>query len=44
MKNRGRKNYKQLDDETLTHLAQQGENPTLMSCFGVIVHLSNGTC
>ena len=34
MKNRDRKNYTQLDDQTLTHLAQQGENPAFDILLG----------
>ncbi len=34
MKNRGRKRYQQLDDETLTRLAKQGENPAFDILLG----------
>ena len=34
MKSRNRKNYKQLDDDALTRLAQQGENPAFDALLG----------
>ncbi len=34
MNNRGRGKYTQLDDETLTHLAQQGDNPAFDTLLG----------